>query len=292
MATLTFTVEGAVNVSVTVTENDDGTLTFDLAVLDETGSIGDLQGLFFDIGDDALVDGLSVSGDDVTDEKFSENSVSKLSGGVNVNGEVLNEAGHFDGGIRFGTSGIGKDDIRETSFTLAHDSADLTLDLFLSQDFAVRLTSVGAEGGARDDSLKLLTVSPDTIDDPDDPGDGGDPDGTSAATDDYLTVFNSNEDGFDFLDGGAASVLENDVNATGVSAVSGDESNVAQFVTGSDGGLLAIFADGTIDFKANGDFDWMGAADEAVTVFDYTTDAGDTANVIVTVFADQLPPMG
>lgn len=160
MAQTTFTIEGDVNVQVVVTENGDGTLNFQVDVLDETGSIGDLNGLFFDISNDSLVDGLVASGDDVTETAFNANKITKVDGYNNVNGEVAGDYGKFDGGVQFGTQGIGTDDIRSTSFTLSHADQGLTLDDILSQDFAIRLTSVGEEGGTRDDSLKLGGEAP------------------------------------------------------------------------------------------------------------------------------------
>lgn len=152
-----FVIEGDVNVRVSLTELDDGDMKVDVSVLDDTGSIGDLRGLFFNLTDDSLVRGLSVSGDDVTASEFDANDVNDLGRGNNINGDVRNEVGEFDGGIGFGRSGIGGGgDIRETSFVLSHASEALTLEDFAGQHFAVRLTSVGSEDGPRNDSLKLL----------------------------------------------------------------------------------------------------------------------------------------
>ncbi len=182
MAEMTFQLTGDVNVSVTVSELSDGTLQFDLVVLDDTGSIGDLNGLFFDIADDGMVDGLMVSGADVTDSAFNANRVTKVDGYNNVNGEVTGDYGKFDGGVQFGTSGIGVDDIRETSFILSHEGGTLTLDDLLGQDFAVRLTSVGEEDGSRDDSLKIGGEAP-TDPDPVDPVEPIDPEGPTDPVD-------------------------------------------------------------------------------------------------------------
>lgn len=150
-----FVIEGDVNVQVTLTELEDGNMQVDLEVLGD-GQIGDLRGLFFSMNDESLVDGLSVAGDDVTDYKFDEDKVDNLGGGVNVRGEVVNTVGKFDGGVEFGTSGMSNDDIQSTSFVLSHSDQPLTLQDFEGQPFAVRLTSVGEEGGDREDSLKLL----------------------------------------------------------------------------------------------------------------------------------------
>ena len=56
MASSTFIIAGDVNVSVTITEVD-GSLQFDVNVLDDTGMIGDLNALFFDLADDSLTPG-------------------------------------------------------------------------------------------------------------------------------------------------------------------------------------------------------------------------------------------
>ena len=134
---------------ITLTELPNGTIRVKVDVID--GTIGDLRGLFFNISDESLVNGLSVSGDEVTDSKFKVNNVSNLAGGLNINGTHTD----FDGGVEIGTSGIGKDDIQSTTFTLSHNSVDLTLDLFENQDFGVRLTSVGV-GDNRNGSSKLV----------------------------------------------------------------------------------------------------------------------------------------
>ncbi|WP_285675123.1 hypothetical protein, partial [Paralimibaculum aggregatum] len=131
-----------------------GDLLVHLEVLEDGGDIGDLRGFFLDIGDESLLSGMSVSGDDITKVKIEANAVTDLGKGNNVNGEVANGTGPFDLGVSIGTQGIGKDDIRQTTFTITHDTVDLSLDL-ISGDLAVRTTSVGPAGGSREGSLKL-----------------------------------------------------------------------------------------------------------------------------------------
>ncbi|SFJ58884.1 hypothetical protein [Jannaschia pohangensis] len=159
---------GGVTVRVTVTEID-GDLRFDLDVLEISGTIGDLNALYLDILDESLLDGLSVVGADVTGTAFDANSVTKIDNFTTIKGEVLKEFGAFDLGVQFGTQGIGKDDIQSVSFVLTHESEALTLDLFIGQDTAARLTSVGEIDGSRDRSLKIGGVA-DPIDLPDDDG--------------------------------------------------------------------------------------------------------------------------
>ena len=141
-------------VAVTVTERE-GALDVRVTVLDDTGTIGDLNALFLDIADPSLLGGLSATGDDVTGSVFKAGGVTRIDNFTNIAGEVTQEFGKFDLGVQFGTMGIGVDDIRTTTFTLAHDTLDLTLDHLLLMDSAVRLTSVGEEGGAREESLKI-----------------------------------------------------------------------------------------------------------------------------------------
>lgn len=136
-----------------------GELVVTVSVLEEGGDIGDIRGLFFDVADESLLSGMSATGADVTQQEFDANGVTNLGGGNNVNGNVLIALGAFDGGVGSGTSGIGGDDIRSTTFTLSHSSQALTLDLLSNQDMALRLTSVGQEGGSRGDSLKLGSVA-------------------------------------------------------------------------------------------------------------------------------------
>ena len=296
MNTLTFTLTGDVNVQFTITELDDGTLKFDLLVLDDTGSIGDLNAIFFDLADGIDPTGLSVTGEDVTGTVFKEEGVTKVDNYTNINGEVVKDYGKFDSGVQFGTSGIAEDDIRETSFILSHSDMDLTIDALLGQDFAARLTSVGAEDGSREDSLKLggeAPMDPDTDPDPD-------PDPVHVANNDVLTVTETetfSQTGVtDTLDSGALSVLDNDTtdgfDYTGVvEASNGVPADVGQIVTGSNGGLLIMYEDGTVDFSANGDFDELFDGELAQTEFTYEIEGGDTATLTVNVWGedDMLP---
>ncbi|MEO3414564.1 hypothetical protein AAFO92_07925 [Roseovarius sp. CAU 1744] len=296
MSTLSFTLHGDVNVSITVTELDDGTLKFDLEVLDDTGSIGDLNAIFFDLAGDIDPTGLAATGDDVTGMKFKEEGVTKIDNYTNINGEVVNEYGKFDSGIQFGTAGIGEDDIRETSFILSHSDMALTIDALLGQDFAARLTSVGAEDGSREDSLKLGGESP-TEPDPDtDP----EPDPVNVANDDVLTVSEtetfSSGGSTDNLDSGASSVLENDTtdgfDYTGVvTGTNESPDNIGEIVIGSNGGLLIMYEDGTVDFSANGEFDDLFDGEVAQTEFTYEIEGGDTATLTVNVWGeDEMLP--
>lgn len=283
METVNFTLSSDVNVAVTITQLDDGTLKFDLTVLDETGSIGDLNGLFFDLMDDSILSGMEITGDDVTDTAMKVDGVTKVSGFNNVNGEVANDYGKFDIGIEFGTSGIGTDDIRETSFILSHDTLDLTLEALLGQDFAARLTSVGTEDGSRDNSLKIGGTAPTEPDTPAEP--------VFTALNDSITVDKFelfNFAGSDVLDSGEISVLANDQMDTfayegDVLSANGDAANVGQVIMGSNGGVMMIMPDGSVDFANNGDFVDLSEGESAQTTFTYGIEGDATATITVTV---------
>lgn len=284
MTSTTFTLTGDVSVQITVTELDDGSLKFDLFVTEDTGSIGDLNALYLDILDDTLVDGLSVSGTDVTGEKFKADSVTKIDNFTNINGEVVKDYGKFDLGVQFGTSGIGTDDIQSTSFILSHDTTALTIDMFTGQDAAVRLTSVGEIDGSRDDSSKIGgTLEPEEPTGP-----------VHLANDDSMTVSNNEtfsefENDPDPLDGFAFSLLENDTTDGALylgDVLQGDGMDLplTDPLTGSNGGLLILNADGTVDFSANGEFDQLAANETTTTHFTYGIEGGSTATLTVTVF--------
>jgi hypothetical protein len=162
-----FTISGDVNVKVTLTELDSGDMQFDLEVLEDTGSIGDLRGMFFTMEDDSLADDLSVTGDDITGSKFKDDGVDKLKGGIKIPKDIKDYFGKFDGGVAIGSKDLDAhdddddddefdDDIRTTSFVVSHDSEPLTYEDFESQAFVIDLESVGAEGGERDDDATIL----------------------------------------------------------------------------------------------------------------------------------------
>ncbi|SEN64530.1 hypothetical protein SAMN04488011_105135 [Palleronia pelagia] len=170
---MTFTIEGEVPVQITIHEDGTGGLVFTLLVDESGGTIGDLNGLFFDFGDPALVDGLLADGAEVTNTDFEYDGVDNLGGGVNIKGDLVNDTDLFDAGVRLGTSGMAKDDLQTATFTLTHETEDLTLEDVALMDFAVRLTSTGEIDGSRDGSLKLGGTSPEAPADDSGVGDGG-----------------------------------------------------------------------------------------------------------------------
>lgn len=125
--------------------------------LEITEGEGDLRGLFLELTDTAVLDGLTIEGEDVTDVAFG--GVSNMRRGNNVNGG--GSPCPCDIGITFGTPGIGKDDLAVVEFVISHASDDLDLSLFSDQLVAARVTSVGTDDCKdRDGSSKLVGVVP------------------------------------------------------------------------------------------------------------------------------------
>jgi len=103
------------------------------------------------------------------------------------------------------------------------------------------------------------------------------------ANDDVLTVMESETSGdLETLDDGSTSVLANDTTdgAAYGGSVMGD---AGVQVVGSNGGLATIFADGTIDFDANDEFNYLADGETASTVFSYEIAGGEMANVTVNI---------
>ena len=296
MASMDFIIEGEVSVKVTVTEVE-GSLVFDLHVIQEgeegyTGQIGDLNGIFFDmagdVGEFVTLTAETADGTEL-DMDVDEESVSNLGGGINMNGEVIKEDGKYDVGVVLNGTGLGDGDVQDISFTLDADT-DLSLADVSLQDFRLRLTSVGDPDGDRDGSLKLGGDAPEEPEEPEEPVED-----IHTANDDVLDVFEDATFGdmFDFLDTDTDNVLTDDTTDSegAVSPYAGQVTSVNGvaveadpiIVPGSDGGLLMIYPDGTIDFSANGEFDDLNDFEQAQTTFTYGIEGGDTAVLTVNV---------
>jgi len=161
-----FEIPGNPGVQVTATEVD-GTIVFNVDVLDATTSTGDLRALFFDVNE-AKLGGMTVTSSSslLTESRIDANTVLDLDDGANLAGKVKDP---FDIGLEWGTPGGKKDDINfEVTFTLSNTANDLTLDDIAHQRFGAKLDSVGGPGGVRNSASKLLTVAPaapDAVDD-------------------------------------------------------------------------------------------------------------------------------
>ena len=137
--------------------SDPGNLVVTLSVLGGD-VIGDLRGVFFQVADESLLDGLSVSGEGVTSSQFIANDVINLGNGSNLKGGE--SPCPCDIGVEIGTAGIGGDDIQSVTFTLMHVSESLDSSFLRKQAFGVRVTSVGGVEGEREGSSKIVGVVP------------------------------------------------------------------------------------------------------------------------------------
>ena len=159
---ITFTIPGNPGVQVTATE-DNGTIVFQVDVLQGLGKIGDLRSLFFDINE-AKLPGLTVTSLDgvMRNSLIDPNNVDRVGPSSNVTGVVKHK---FDVGIEWGSPGIGKDGGvgDPVSFVLSNDAGDLTLDDIAHQLFAAR---AGATGGGGPQKIETLApAAPDANDD-------------------------------------------------------------------------------------------------------------------------------
>lgn len=141
---------------VTVDDSTAGLFSVSVQVLPETGTgnIGDITGIFFDASSALTQSDVSVlTGGPVIG--FG-NTTSNLGGGVNLTGGGPNNPGSFDVGLRF--NGFSTDDVQLVEFTVADLGG--TLDISDFTRFALRLQTVGPEGGSRGGSSKLSGDDP------------------------------------------------------------------------------------------------------------------------------------
>src|SRR5262245_47003366 len=108
MASLTFSVEGSVSALITVTDVG-ADRVFNIQLTSTTGTVGDLRAIFFDVTNEALLSGLSVTGVNVNASAFQANAIKTLGGDANITGQVINDLGAFDAGVEFGTAGMSAD---------------------------------------------------------------------------------------------------------------------------------------------------------------------------------------
>jgi hypothetical protein len=113
--------------------------------------LADLRGFFLNVSDFSLLDGLKVTGDDVTGWQAEERGVINLHYGINLNGG--GSPCPCDLGVALGTPGTGKDDLFTTTFVL-DAAAPLSIDNFVNQLAGVRVTSVGSGDGAAGFDIK------------------------------------------------------------------------------------------------------------------------------------------
>ncbi|HSC25625.1 MAG TPA: Ig-like domain-containing protein, partial [Vicinamibacterales bacterium] len=275
---ITFTIPDPLDgpgIRVTVVEKD-GKLIFTVLTEETSTKALDLRGLFFHIDESALP-GLTVTNADpiITDTQIAQNSVLDLGQGANMNGAVKDG---FDVGIRFGTPGIGKDDVDgPVSFTL-EGTSDLTLDDIAHMQFGARTTSTGT---------KVTTIAPAAPD----------------AVDDAYSIFEDGQSGLDdpstVPEGVLFEVLANDTDADGdtltITDVFGALNGTVQIVDGADADDLpgdAVLYTPFEDFAGIDSFTYCisdnnGGTDFAMVDVDITAVA-DVPDIDVQVLAGNL----
>lgn len=134
---------------------DDGKILMTATV---SSGMADIRGIFFDVADDSLLSGLTISGPDVTDVAFG--NVVNLGLGSNLLGG--GSPCPCDVGVEIGRPGLrgGGDDFQTTTIVIMHETLDLDLSFLAGQAIGVRLTSVGPDEGSRRGSSKLGGVVP------------------------------------------------------------------------------------------------------------------------------------
>ncbi|MFK7753842.1 MAG: hypothetical protein AB8B51_15000 [Sedimentitalea sp.] len=148
-------------VTVTITENFDGSLFVALTPTDPAASLADIDGLFFNLAQDSTLDGLNFFPDPNTGSIFSPvtglqtnaNSVDTLNNGAQV-------AEGYDIGVQFGTTDSSTaGNVTAANFTLFSDNGPLSIsDLDLTNMAAV----VDSDAG----NGQVLTVKDAPNDDP------------------------------------------------------------------------------------------------------------------------------
>ncbi|SNT21467.1 VCBS domain-containing protein [Tropicimonas sediminicola] len=262
MRSLEFTVPGLVNTIFLVEEVGDGSLRVTVSVDDTDGDIGDIRAVFLDLYDDSLLEGITITGDDVTDRKVKVDAVDSVGQDANVKGEVSNSYGRYDIGVEIGTMGMSNDDIQTTTFIIDHATEDLTIDEINWQNFAVRMTSVGKAGGPRSDSLKAgitATAAPDALDDT-----------INVDEDSVLTPGGAGTDYPNLLTNDMLNWVDPD-DVYEVETVEGLATNVGTPITvESAGGVstqLTVYDDGKIAFDPTTDFNHLAqGASDTITV--------------------------
>jgi VCBS repeat-containing protein len=242
-------------VAVTITENEDGSLSFTLNVIGPY--TGDLRGFFFDLADESLIGTLRVTpaSPGFTEFRQGDDNIKDLGSGANMQG-LLGSDGGYDAGIEIGTAGTGKDDYQSFSFTLTSSAGPLTLEDFSNVDFGLRLTSVGWGWGDRDGGVKLLEHTSSAID----------------AIDDANEI---DEDQTSNSVGG--NVFANDENlecAHFITAVNGSAWNVGYEVEGTYG-TLRLKLDGSYTYTLKPAAQTLADGQTVIETFSYTAKSFD-----------------
>ena len=134
---------GPASVRLSVSDEAPGLAPGEVLVQVDVLSGGAIRGVFLDLADDALLDGLLASGPDVTG--LETGSVINLGLGSNLHGG--GSPCPCDLGVAIGTPGRSRDFIQSTSFVLSSSAGPLDASLFFEQDAGVRLSPQSSKLG-------------------------------------------------------------------------------------------------------------------------------------------------
>lgn len=118
-----------------------------------------MRGFFFNVKDNSLLSGLSVSGDNVSNARFNAGSVNNAGGGSSIAPRA------FDAGVAISGG-------ESATFLITHESESLSLDMFAGENFGVRTQTRKLAGSAPSDLGSGSDVSDDDDLDDDLVGDG------------------------------------------------------------------------------------------------------------------------
>ena len=152
---------GTATAEITLTQTSEG---IEVSVVSEdtgggTSARKGLRGIFFNISDNSLLSGLSISGDNVSNPRFNAGGVNNVGGGSSISPRAF-DAGVFVGGGESAT------------FLISHESESLSLDLFAGENFGVTTQSRKLAGSAPSDLGSGSDVGDDDDMDDDLVGDG------------------------------------------------------------------------------------------------------------------------
>ena len=241
MRSITFEIKGSPSLRIAASEREDGSILFDLLTVGDKK--GDIQGLFFNLTDNSIIDSLGISGADVTGVDFD--NAGNFKDGNNIKG-VANGLESYDVGIDFGTPGRGIDLIDQTTFIMSStNGSNLTLDLISQVEFGVRTTSTGQ---------KLSAIAP-------------------SAPDAVNDIIAADEDIAANQDSPNSNLLANDTDKDGdkltIVDVNGDEALVGSHFTLTTGGILKVNGDGMFDFDPDGQYEDLAVGETRSDTFTY-----------------------
>jgi hypothetical protein len=134
---------GPASVRLSVSDEAPGLESGQVLVEVEVLAGGAIRGVFLDLADVALLDGIEASGPDVTG--LETGSVINLGLGSNLHGG--GSPCPCDLGVEIGTPGASRDFIQSTSFVLSSSAGPLDASLFFEQNVGVRLSPQSSKLG-------------------------------------------------------------------------------------------------------------------------------------------------